>query len=101
MAKKSGNIKAGDVFQSNRFGEVIVLEYVNSKNILVQFKDCGSVQKIEKHLLEAGMLTPRGNGRIKIKNKDAFFEYWEKNKTSFEIVKGVWPDNRYDIECIS
>ena len=47
----------GDKFMSNRFGEVIVVEYINSKHIVVQF-DNGEKRAVQYGAIVSGKVTP-------------------------------------------
>lgn len=88
----------GSIWKTNYHGNVEVISFNGSKKITVKFLDCGATQVTNKDLLEKGQITPKGNGRIKIRSKQDFEKYFEDNKNTFELIGGEWSGYRSRIK---
>jgi 5-methylcytosine-specific restriction endonuclease McrA len=55
-AKDKSFIHAGTVFLTNLYGEVVVVEYVNGKNIIIKFTNTGNIQTVQKDALKKGLV---------------------------------------------
>jgi 5-methylcytosine-specific restriction endonuclease McrA len=51
-----GTIPVGTKFNSNFYGEVEVVEFVNSKTICIRFLDTGNLQQTQRNSLELGQI---------------------------------------------
>lgn len=57
MKKTDENsLKVGEIYESNRYGAMEVLEYSNSKNVVIKFVDTGNVYVTQKWAVITGMV---------------------------------------------
>ena len=55
MSKKP-NIFVGDIYTSNRFGSFKVVEYINHREVIVEFLDTGYVTKATSSNIKKGLV---------------------------------------------
>lgn len=56
--------EVGVTYRTNNCGDVVVLEYPNSKKILIQFVNSGNIQIVQKDALEKGLIRDRVQDEI-------------------------------------
>lgn len=58
-SKEEGVMKVGDVFKSNKYGDVTVLEMLPRSKCLVMFSDSGNVKEVFKSAVRSGQLSDK------------------------------------------
>lgn len=49
-------MKVGDIYKTNEWGDIEVVEYINSKNVTVRFVSTGNIKKCLKDNIEKGLV---------------------------------------------
>ena len=78
---------AGAIFKSNKFGMMVVLEYIDSRNVKIKFKETGFVTTAKASNIKSGIVKDRylptvygvgfsGGDRKSEKENNVAYSYW-------------------------
>lgn len=83
-------VQPGDVFITNRYGSCTVVEYIDSKNVIVKFNDSGSVQKVQLDALRKGLVQDKARRKAESTKKDeARLAAWVETQRGWEVARGA------------